>query len=145
LEILLGGPATAADIIEMAQEFHGETGHAVTLKQLGALRNLMFDAALGRAYLLVLDDEPAGYATVMFRYSIDHAAKIGFVDDLYVRPNARGKGRGTALLQAIEADLRKLGLAALSLHAEPKGRAEALYRRYGFKPDPLSLLQKDLG
>lgn len=144
MEILLGGPVTASEIVELAAEFHGDTGHPLKAEQKGALRTLIFDAALGRAYLLKVNGVAAGYATVMFRFSVDHAARVGFIDDLYVRAAHRGKGGGSALLLEIQSDLRKLGSAGMSLCTEPGGRAKRLFLRNGFRASTLLHMDKSL-
>lgn len=52
---------------------------------------------------------------------------------MYVAPEARGRGIGTALLRALEAEARALGAARLVLETGERQRdAVALYRRAGF-------------
>jgi GNAT superfamily N-acetyltransferase len=64
------------------------------------------------------------------------------MDGIFVEPNARGHGVGSALLIAIMNEGRKRGYPSLRLDVIDKNsRARALYERHGFK----SLETKSLG
>lgn len=53
---------------------------------------------------------------------------------MWVRPDARGRGVGDALIEAVEAWARRTGAATVRLAvAEGNDRAEALYRRHGYR------------
>ncbi len=68
-----------------------------------------------------------GYAAVQKKGKRAHVAS------LIVAPAARGKGAGTALLEAARAEAKRRGLLALTLKVEEKNeRAAALYARQGF-------------
>jgi GNAT superfamily N-acetyltransferase len=70
--------------------------------------------------------EQVGYARVV----TDHAT-FAWLCDVYVDPSARGTGVGTALLDAVTAQLSPLGLSRTLLATAD---AHSLYERYGFKP-----------
>lgn len=56
--------------------------------------------------------------------------------DVVVLPEARGKGIGTRLLEAIEADARERGVDAVDLMvAAPNEQARGFYERHGFRAD----------
>jgi GNAT superfamily N-acetyltransferase len=56
---------------------------------------------------------------------------------MYVAPEERGRGVGRALLAALEAAARALGLSRLVLETGDRQReAIALYRRAGFRDIP---------
>ena len=57
-------------------------------------------------------------------------SRWGYVSNLFVREEARGRGVGTALLRAIVAEADARGYARLVL--SPSERAVALYLRAGF-------------
>jgi GNAT superfamily N-acetyltransferase len=58
----------------------------------------------------------------------------GFVDDLYVVPEWRGRGIGSALLKQLTDACVELGVRALHLEVgRKKTDARALYRRFGFE------------
>jgi ribosomal protein S18 acetylase RimI-like enzyme len=55
------------------------------------------------------------------------------IEDLYVRPNFRGQGIGTALLKRCEATARGRGFAAIGLSVgADNDHARELYRRLGY-------------
>ena len=79
-----------------------------------------------RVLAVVEDDEPTGFAQVE---RIGDAAEV---TQVYVRPEHRGGGRGTAITRAaIEAagDVDDLWIAA-----DDEGRPKELYARLGFRP-----------
>lgn len=84
------------------------------------------------------DDRPLGAAWWTFLPADDPG--YGFVDDatpevaMGVVADARGRGIGTALLDALVAEARHRALPALSLSVEQDNPAVALYRRLGFVP-----------
>jgi putative acetyltransferase len=79
-----------------------------------------------------LDGEPVGCGALR-RLGDDQ----GEVKRMYVAPEARRRGIGRAMLQALEAEARKLGIAALILETgERQPEAIALYRSAGFERCP---------
>src|SRR5579872_349061 len=84
----------------------------------------------GAFLLAYVDGRPAGCAAVR-RIGAD----VAEVKRMYVRPDARTRGLGTALLAQLEAIARELGAARLVLETgERQAEALALYRRAGFAP-----------
>src|SRR5262245_39118605 len=89
------------------------------------------------AVIALVDGFPAGAA--WFRLFKASAPGYGFVDEqtpelaIAVVPNARGRGVGTALLEALLARARGEGFGALSLSVDRLNKgAIALYEQYGF-------------
>jgi putative acetyltransferase len=78
-----------------------------------------------------------------------HDDELGEIKRMYVDRHVRGRGIGRRLLQALEAEAARQGLARVALETgDSQPEAIALYRRAGFrdcppfasyKPDPLSL------
>ena len=83
--------------------------------------------------LLAYDgDEPVGFAIYFFNYSTFMGRPGLYLEDLFVRPEARGKGFGRALLQhlagiAIERQCRRMEWAVLDWN-EP---AIGFYKKLG--------------
>lgn len=64
-------------------------------------------------------------------------ARTGEIKRMYVSPDARGRGIGRAVLAALEAEARTLGIARLVLETGLRqGEALALYERAGFSRIP---------
>lgn len=55
----------------------------------------------------------------------------GYLSHMFVRPDARRRGIGSALLAAAVAESRRRGLPRLRLHSTAEGRE--LYDRFGFR------------
>jgi putative acetyltransferase len=64
-------------------------------------------------------------------------ARTGEIKRMYVSPDARGRGIGRAVLAALEAEARALGIVRLVLETGLRqGEALALYERDGFSRIP---------
>lgn len=85
-----------------------------------------------RGFLAEADGAPAGAAW----YRLMHG--YGWVADdipelsIAVAPACRGRGLGTALLEALVAQTRQDGYRGLSLSVDPANPAVRLYQRLGF-------------
>lgn len=73
------------------------------------------------------------------RLMTDREPGYGFVDErtpevaVAVAPEARGRGVGSALVEALISSARLSGCEALSLSVDRDNRAVSLYRRLGFR------------
>jgi GNAT superfamily N-acetyltransferase len=86
-----------------------------------------------------LGGEVVGVAYVTKLFSVEHGGPVGWLEELYVSPEHRQQGIGTALLSGVLEHTRKLGLVALDLEVDIQHqRAEALYIRFGFQRLPRS-------
>lgn len=78
------------------------------------------------------EGEPVGFALWFYNYSTFRGRAGIYVEDLFVKPDARGEGAGTALLarlakRCLDADLGRLEWAVLSWNSP----AIAFYDRLG--------------
>jgi len=106
------------------------------------LEHLRDHPEAGRALVIELAGAPVGYAFVVHYWSNEHGGPIAVLDEFYVRPEARGRGLGGALVEALA--WRRIagfeGIVAVDLEVTPDNhRARALYERLGFRA------QKNLG
>ncbi|HEY5694383.1 MAG TPA: GNAT family N-acetyltransferase [Gaiellaceae bacterium] len=66
--------------------------------------------------------------------------KLGFLEVVYVRPKARGKGLAAELVHEVASRLREAGAEMLELEVlASNAEARAIYERWGFKPVELTL------
>jgi GNAT superfamily N-acetyltransferase len=106
-----------------------------------ALQALLRDPGLGRIWLIHAGTETAGYAVLTLGYSLEYRGQDAFIDELYLRERYRGQGLGRQALQWLEQAARTLGVRALHLEVERGNpRAQALYRRHGFRDNDRQLL-----
>lgn len=131
--------ATAPDIptlVELMREFHAESGYVLDEPKAGAsFATLLSDPALGAVWIFEDDGAAAGYVVLTVRFSMEYGGRDGFIDDLYVRPEYRGRGIARAGLRKLFAECSRRGL--LAVHAEVAGGdgpAQRLYRSFGMRP-----------
>ena len=90
-------------------------------------------------YLLgaVGDGEPVGVAQLRFRWSVWASAEDCWLEDLFVRDDARRTGLGRALVEACCDRARERGCKRIELDTnEDNAAALALYQACGFSVDP---------
>jgi len=98
-----------------------------------ALRTLLADPKLGTVWLVEDAARPIGYAIVTLGYDLEFGGPDAYLTELWIDPDARGRGAGTAALRALDAELRALDVRALHLQVRPENRAAVrLYERTGF-------------
>lgn len=93
------------------------------------------EVAEGRGAFLVAfeNGNPAGCGAVR---KID--AESAELKRMYVKPEARGKGIGRAIVSALEAESRRLGVGRMVLETGTRqAAAQALYEKMGFVRVPL--------
>lgn len=72
-------------------------------------------------YVLVCGGTIKGFASgglikLQRKYKLGDEDFIGFIHDLYVEPDQRGKGYAQKLLSAVESELRAAGISHIELH-----------------------------
>lgn len=108
-----------------------------------AVERLLADPACGRAWVIEAVGAPVGYVVLAFGFSLEYLGRDAFVDEIYLRPEARGRGVGRQALERVEAEARALGVQALHLEVERRNTdAAAVYRRAGFEDSDRSLMTK---
>jgi ribosomal protein S18 acetylase RimI-like enzyme len=91
------------------------------------------EEAVGKEIVLLADDD--GLAVARRR-----GEKLGFLEVVYVRPEARGKGIAAELVREVASRLREAGAAMLELEVlASNAEARAIYERWGLKPVELTL------
>jgi ribosomal protein S18 acetylase RimI-like enzyme len=108
-----------------------------------ALALLLADERVGLAHLILLGGEVAGYVVLTFGFSLEFRGRDAFVDELFIKDEFRGRGAGAAAVRFAEDLCRARGVRALHLEVERSNtRAQALYRRAGFRDHDRYLLTK---
>lgn len=101
------------------------------------LEALRAEPTRGRAVVLEVGRERAGYALLVSFWSNELGGEVCTVDELYVAPAARGQGHGSSLIRSIVAGTGPWpGVpVAIELEVSPDNvRARALYEALGFEP-----------
>jgi GNAT superfamily N-acetyltransferase len=113
---------------------------------LASVERLLED--LDTEFLLATPDDdspPAGVLQLRFRFSVWKAAPDAWLEDLFVREEARRAGVGDALVSLALERARERGAKRIELDAnEENAPALALYERHGFSPRSKSGTGRDL-
>ena len=103
---------------------------------LAMARKLITDPLQGTVFIARKDGRVIGFATLDWKWSMLKGARIGYLEDLFVDPDARGRGTADALIQVCADRCRELGMPALEwLTAPDNHRAQKVYNRTGAASD----------
>ncbi len=140
------GPNNSRELLPLVEAFQREEGYAAGDLALGnAAAALLADARIGSVLIARTGGRAFGYAVLCLGFSIEFRGRDAFVDELYVSPSERGRGIGRALLLALEAEARALGVRKLHLEVEQRNdAARKLYVGEGFAATGRELLSKAL-
>jgi ribosomal protein S18 acetylase RimI-like enzyme len=142
----LAGPADLEALLAMARDFHLEDGHPLDEAGESALARICDGEPLARAWLMREDERALGYLIITLGYSVEYGGRDGFIDDLYVKPNSRGRGLGRQLLAFAFRQAETLGIGTLHLEVEPGNDAALdLYRAAGFEETGRRLMRRRVG
>jgi GNAT superfamily N-acetyltransferase len=99
---------------------------------LALSRALTADPEREGVQLLARDDGAVGFATIYWSWATTSAERIGVMNDLYVAPEARGKGVAEALIEACRAECAAHGAGKLTWQTAPDNAAAMrVYDRVG--------------
>lgn len=106
---------------------------------------VLSDERYGFFLVARMDDGVIGVAYVATILSVEHGGPVGWLEELYVTPEHREQGVGSALLGGLMEQAREMGLAAIDLEVDAgHRRAESLYTRFGFSNLPRSRWVKEI-
>ena len=80
------------------------------------------------------EDQILGVALLAYRLTVSAGERFASVEDLYVRPEARRRGVGGALLQAADERCEECGISYVEVQVEEK-EAEMFYAALGYEPE----------
>ena len=80
------------------------------------------------------EDRTVGVAVLAYRLNISAGGSFASVEDLYVRPEARRQGVGTALLTAADERCAARGVSYVEIQVEDEP-AEAFYKALGYEAE----------
>jgi GNAT superfamily N-acetyltransferase len=104
---------------------------------------LIEEPSQGAVFIARDGGRAVGFATLDWKWSSLKAARIGYLEDLFVDPQARGRGIADALIEICADRCRELGMPAMEwLTAPDNRRAQNVYNRTG--ADSGTYLEYDL-
>ena len=96
------------------------------------IHEAFFERAYAFALIAFEDDNPVGLATYYYNFSTLTGKRGYFIEDLYIEPEARGKGYGKKLFQRIFENAKSEGVEKLDWHCMiGNTRAIELYKKLG--------------
>jgi|SRR5271166_180225 len=102
LNIRLAGRGDWARLLPLVEAYYQFDSiafdHVVTGR---ALRRLLRDPSLGRAWIAEAGRSPAGYAILTYNYDLEFGGTQKIITDMFVGSRYRRKGLGTTLIEAI--------------------------------------------
>ena len=131
-------PLEIADIeviTQMMQDFYAIDNYPMDVEVAKKLfQEFISNEHLGKSWLIYSENEIAGYIILTFIFSFEYGGKIAFVDELFIKETARGKGFGKEAIQFIQREVPKLSLKLLYLEVEPHNEnAQKLYLAHDFE------------
>lgn len=95
-------------------------------------------------FLYTIYDDNRAVGMIWMRAELDRAVKSGFIFDVEIKEEFRGKGYGKQAMLLIEEKARELGIKRMGLHVFAYNDvAKNLYERIGYKISSMNML-KDL-
>jgi GNAT superfamily N-acetyltransferase len=135
---------------DLLRRFFAEEGFAVTTARCRTGLAAVLDDPRGAVLLARREgelDEPAGIVTASWRTTVEHV-RLAEIGALYVRPEARGQGIATALIEAVAAWAGERGCTVLAVAVGPDGELRhgvtGLFAARGFDDEYRKVLARAL-
>lgn len=127
--------ADISTITQMMQEFYAIDNYPMDIEESKKLfQEFITNENLGKSWLIFSENEIVGYIILTFIFSFEYGGKIAFIDELFIKETARGKGFGKEAIQFIQVEVPKLSLKLLYLEVETHNEnAQKLYLALDFE------------
>lgn len=143
--------ATSADepaVRSLFEAFYREEGLAHAVGAVAATLPQVLRRDDTACFVAEADGEIVGAAAMSFSYGLE-VGLYAELEDLYVRPDARGGGAASALVEAVMAEAQARGCAdvqvVLTRHAQENTGLIAWYEKRGFKATGRTILERPIG
>jgi GNAT superfamily N-acetyltransferase len=132
-DVRVAGVPDAAPVAELLDGFNREfdTSTPGVGVLTGRLQRLL---AQGDVVALLAGAPAVGLAVLTLRPNVWYDGPVGLLDELYVVPERRGQGTGSALLEAAERLVRGRGGEVLEINVDgDDAGARRFYERHGYR------------
>ena len=133
-------------ITKMMQNFYGIDNYPFDIEvSKNLFQEFISDEKLGKSWLICFDEEVIGYVILTFIFSFEYQGKIAFLDELYIKETARGKGFGKQTIQFIKEQALLLNVKVIYLEVENHNeKGQKLYLANDFEIHNRNLLKYKL-
>jgi ribosomal protein S18 acetylase RimI-like enzyme len=132
----------AAVLVMLARAFHGEEGRTLDAAGKAALVAIAEGEPMARAWLVRDGERAVGYLIITLGFSVEYGGRDGFIDDVYLVPEARGAGLGRRLLAFALAEAERLGVRTLHLEVDVENERATGYRADRFEETGRRLMRR---
>lgn len=106
-------------VVQMMADFYAIDNYPFDVAVAkGLLREFVENETLGKGWLIWNEDKPVGYVILTFVFSFEYKGRIAFLDELFIAPDARGKGFGKQAVDFIAAEAKKNLVKIIYLEVE---------------------------
>lgn len=138
--------ATVADIdvlVDLMRDFYAESDFPLDAAWASqSFADLLAAPEAGAIWLIDVDGRPVGHVVLSIRYAMEFGGLIGYIDDLYVRPDHRRRGAASAGVAVLVAECQRRGCKSLHVEVDPNNvPAIGVYQRFGMAPGTDARLQ----
>ncbi len=127
----------------MMQDFYAIDNYPIDPEVSKSLLEEFIDNEdLGKGWIILNNDEVAGYVILTFVFSFEYKGRIAFLDELYISPSGRGKGIGKQALDFIHEQALDLSINIIYLEIEGHNTiAQKLYLSKDFNVHNRNLMK----
>jgi ribosomal protein S18 acetylase RimI-like enzyme len=131
-------------LVAMVRAHHADDEYPHSPYFEAAIVQIAKGEPMARAWM-VRHADVIGYVVLTLGYSIEYGGRDGFIDDLYLIPEARGLGWGRMVIDFALSEAARLGIRMLHLEVEANNdRGQSLYRSAGFENTGRRLMRRRL-
>jgi GNAT superfamily N-acetyltransferase len=136
LAVQRAAPEHVDSLVSLMRHFYAEAGYPLDRSWAKAsFLALLSEPSLGCAWLAHWRNKAVGHAVLTVRYTMEHGALSGYVDDLFVEPEHRRQGVARALLAALFEECRARGCKSVQVEVgQSNVAARDLYAAFGLVP-----------
>jgi ribosomal protein S18 acetylase RimI-like enzyme len=130
------GQSDVDTLVDLMREFYAEANFPLDRQwAVNSFSQLLAHSELGCVWLAERHGATAGHAVLTLRYTMEHAALSGYIDDLFVKPEFRRQGIARVLLAELLDECKRRSCKSIYVEVgERNDAAVELYRQFGLGP-----------
>ena len=116
-------------IAQMMSDFYAIDNYPIDINATKILfQEFIENENFGKCWLICHEKEIVGYVILTLIFSFEYEGKLAFLDELYIKETARGKGIGKKTIQFIKEQVSYLNVKMMYLEVESHNQnAQKLY------------------